>query len=184
MVRAGDFSFWARDFPACSAYRALSHAGRHFLRRTFVHGAGANRTEIRYRARTAPGDGPRFRPAARPRVVALFHLAAFQTHAPKRDSNARTFAEWRPFRRRFESPSFLERRRQGPSLLAWCRLSVAGGRRLALFHRYRVERMGHSNLREFLVEHRAPNRHRISRRGEMLNAGSASRHTGHNDRDF
>jgi hypothetical protein len=49
-------------------------------------------------------------------------------------------------------------------------LSVAGGRRLALFHRYRVERVGHSNLREFLVEHRAPNRHRISRRGEMLNA--------------
>src|SRR4030095_12110414 len=122
-----------------TAHRALPYAWRHSLCSAFLHGAGTDRTEIRYRLRTAAGNVPRFRSAACPRVVAVFHLAAFQTHAPKCASNARTFAEWRPFCRQFESPSFLERRRQRPSLLAWRHLSVAGGRRLALFHRYRVE---------------------------------------------
>ena len=57
-------------------------------------------------------------------------------------------------------------------------------RRLALFDRYRLERVGHSNLRKLLVEHCAANRHRISRRRKMFNPGAASKPDGCHDDHF
>ena len=51
---------------------------------------------------------------ARARMVALFHLAAFQTHTRKRDPGARTSAGAQPSCGQSEPPSLLERRGEGP----------------------------------------------------------------------
>src|SRR5438132_4256428 len=118
MVRALDFSLRSGNFSAGAADRALPDAWRHFVRGALVHGADVDRTEIRYGARAAAGDAPGFRPTARARMVALFHVAAFQTHPRKRDSGTRAFAESRPFRLQSESPGFLERRGAGAALFA------------------------------------------------------------------
>src|SRR2546423_183314 len=126
MVRADDFPFRFGNFSACVAHRSLSDARRHPVRGAFVHGAGSDRTEIRYSARAAACDAPGVCPAARAGIFSLFHVATVQTHTGKRDSEARTFAETRPFRRRLAPPSFLERAGQGPSLSAGGRLSVIG----------------------------------------------------------
>src|SRR6266567_9497027 len=116
MVRALDFSLRFGNFSARAADRALPDAWRHSVRGALVHGADVNRTEIRYGARAPAGDAPGFRPTAGARMVALFHLAAFQTHHRKRDSSTRAFAESRSFLRQSESPGFLERRGEGPAL--------------------------------------------------------------------
>src|SRR5437667_514836 len=126
MVRADDFPFRFGNFSARVAHRSLSDAGRHPMRGAVVHGAGSDRTEIRYGAREAPRDAPGVCPAARARIFSLFHVAALQTHTGKRDSEARTFAGTHPLCRQPDPPSFLERAGQGPSLSAGGRLSVIG----------------------------------------------------------
>ena len=78
-----------------------------------------------------------------------------------------------------QSPRILERAGEGPPLFPGRNVSVAGRRRLALFHRQRLERLGHSNLRQFLVEHRASNRHRISRGRKMFDPCAASQPDGY-----
>ena len=80
-----------------------------------------------------------------------------------------------------ESPRILERGGEGPPLFPGRNVSVAGRRRLALFHRQRMERLGHSNLRQFLVEHRASNRHRISRCRKVFDPCAASQPDGYYD---
>src|SRR5439155_9835152 len=112
------FSVWPWNFFAHTTHRALPHARRHSVRCALIHGAGFDRAEIRYGLRTLACDVARFRAAARARVVALFHVAAFQAHAPERDSNTRAFAQRGTYCRRSESADFLERRRQGSSLPA------------------------------------------------------------------
>src|SRR6266404_4212139 len=126
MVRADDFPFRLGNFSACVAHSSLSDARRHPLRGAVVHGAGSDRTEIRYGARAAPRDAPGVCPAARARIFSLFHVATLQTHTGKRDSEARTFAGTRPLRRQPESPSFLERPGKGPSLFVGGHFSVVG----------------------------------------------------------
>src|SRR5881227_3575085 len=126
MVRADDFPFRFGNFPARVAHRSLSDARRYPVRGAFVHGAGSDRTEIRYSARAAACDAPGVCPAARAGIFSLFHVATLQTHTGKRDSEARTLTATRPVRRRLESPSFLERPGQGSSLSAGCNLSVVG----------------------------------------------------------
>ena len=84
-----------------------------------------------------------------------------------------------PLRRQPEPPGFLERAGQGSSLFPGGNLSAARRRRLALFNRQRVERVGHSNLRKFLVEHSTSNRHGIPRRRKMFDPCSASQPFGH-----
>src|SRR6476660_1952823 len=116
VVRADDFPFRFGNFSARVAHRSLSDAGRHPVRGVVVHGAGADRTEIRYGPREAPRDAPGVCPAAGAWIFSLFHLATLQTHTGKRDSEARKFAGTRPLRRQPEPPSFLERPGQGPSL--------------------------------------------------------------------
>src|SRR5947208_2319870 len=106
-------------FAAGTADRSLPHARWHAVRSALIHGSGFHRTEIRYGARTAAGDAPGFRPATGARLVALFHMVAFQTYAGKCDSRARTFARAHVFWAESESPRLLERRRQRSSLLAW-----------------------------------------------------------------
>src|SRR6266496_1962875 len=125
MVRTDDFSLWSGNFSACAADRALPDAWRHSVRCALLHGADVDRAEIRYGTRAAAGDAPGFRPTAGARMVALFHLAAFQTHPRKRDSSPRAFTESRPFRGESESPGFLERRGEGPPFFAWRHLPVA-----------------------------------------------------------
>src|ERR1044071_8813528 len=126
MVRTDDFPFWLGNFSACAADRSLPHAGRHPVRGPVVHGAGSDRAEIRHGARAAPRDAPGICTAARTRIFSLFHLAPLQTHTGERDSEARTSPGARPLRSEPESPGFLERPRQGPSLFAWGHLSVVG----------------------------------------------------------
>src|SRR6266700_4880473 len=125
MVRPLDFSLRAGNFSARAAARAIPDAWRHSVRGALVHGADVDRAEIRYGARAAVGDAPGLRPTARARMVALFHLAAFQTYPRKRDSRTRAFAESRPFRLHSESPGFLERRGEGPALCDWLHLPAA-----------------------------------------------------------
>src|SRR5438094_9160496 len=134
MVCTDDLSFWPRNFSAWAAHCSLSDAGRHFLRGAFVHGAGADRTEIRYGARAPAGDDPGVCATARARIFPVFHLAAFQTNTGKRHSEARTFARTRALGRQPESPRILERAGEGPPLFAGRNVSVARRRRLALFH--------------------------------------------------
>src|SRR5204862_305612 len=140
----------------------------------FVRGWGTDRTTIRHGARAPAGDAPRVCATARTRILSLFHLAAFQTHTGKRHSEARTFARTCALARQPESPRILERGGEGSPLFSGRNISVARRRRLALFRRQRLERLGHSNLRQFLVEHRASNRHRISRRRKMFDPCAAS----------
>src|SRR5436190_4381683 len=179
MVCADDLSFWTRNFPAWPADRSVFDAGRHFLRRAFVHGASADRTKIRHGIRASAGDYPGVYATASARILPVFHLAAFQTHTGKRHSEARTFARKRALARQPESPRILERGREGSPLFPGRNISVARRRRLALFRRQRLERLGHSNLRQFLVEHRASNCHRISRRGKMFDPCAASQPDGY-----
>src|SRR5437773_7228248 len=174
MVCAYDLSFWPGNFSAWAAHCSVPDAGRHLLRGAFVHGAGADRTKIRYGARAPVGDDPGVCATARARILPIFYLAAFQTHTGKRHSEARTFARKRALARQPESTRILERAGEGPPLFVRRNVSVAGRRRLALFRRQRLERLGHSNLRQFLVEHRASNRHRISRRRKVFDPRAAS----------
>src|SRR4029077_4725405 len=149
MVRADDLSFWPWNFSAWIAHCAVSDAGRHFLRGAFVHGAGANRTKIRHGARAPAGYDSGVCATARARILPIFHLAAFQTHTGKRHSEARTFARTCALTRQPESPRILERGGEGSPLFPGRNISVARRRRLALFRRQRLERLGYSNLRQF-----------------------------------
>src|SRR5438105_1640582 len=92
MVRADNLPFRLGDFFAGAAHRALPDAGRHTLRRALLHGAHAHRAEVRHGPRALAGDASRLYATAGARVVALFHVAAFQTHAAQRYSSTRTFA--------------------------------------------------------------------------------------------
>src|SRR6476620_5854769 len=118
---------------------------------------------MRYGARAAARDAAGVCPAACAGILSLFYLATIQTYTGQRDSPARAFARTRPLCRQPEPPAFLERAWQGPPLFARGNLSAARRRRLALFNRQRVERMGHPNLRKSLVEHSASNCHGIPR---------------------
>src|SRR5207249_3734760 len=179
MVCADDFPFWVGNFSARSAYCPLPDAGRHPLRGAFLYGSRFHRAEIRYDARTTTRDDAGLCPAACARIFSIFHLAAIQTDTGQRDSAARTFAGTRPICGKPKSPCFLERTGQGSPLFAGGNLSGARGRRLALFDRQRVERMGRANLRQFLVEHSTPNRHRISWRRKMFDSCPASEPVGY-----
>src|ERR1700730_302722 len=139
MVRADDFSFWARRFFAGVPHRTLSHVWRHIVRGPLLYGARPYRTEVRHRDRAPAHDVFGLCSTAGARMVALFHLVAFQTHAAERDQGPRTSSCRRQFWRRSESPNFLERTGEGPPLLARCHLPIARRRRLALLHRYRLE---------------------------------------------
>src|SRR5438552_3810519 len=92
MVRPYAFPFWSRNFSAGVADRALSDVWRNINRRAFLHGSRADRTKVRHRSSTSPGDVSGFSPAARARVFALLHLAPFQTDTAGRHPCARTFA--------------------------------------------------------------------------------------------
>src|SRR3954469_19868078 len=116
MVCAHDFSVWPRNFSARAAHCPIPDARRHFLRRSFVHGAGTDRTKIRYGARASAGDDPRVCATARARIFPIFHLAPFQTHTSKRHPEARTFTRRRALARELESPRILERGGEGPPL--------------------------------------------------------------------
>src|SRR5436190_5218065 len=179
MVCAHDLSFWPRNFSARIAHCSVPDAGWHFLRSAFVHGSGTDRTTIRHSACAPAGDDPRVCATARARILPVFHLAAFQTHTGKRHSEARTFARTCALARQPESPRVLERGGEGSPLFPGRNISVARRRRLALFRRQRLERLGHSNLRQFPVEHRASNCHRISRRGKMFDPCAASKPDGY-----
>src|SRR5882724_7788870 len=170
MVCADDFPFWPGNFSARSAYCPLPYAGWHPLRGAFLHGARFHRAEIRYDACTTTRDDTGVCAAACSRIFALFYLAAIQTDTGQRDSATRTFAGTRAICGKPESPCFLERTGQGSPLFTGGDLSGARGRGLALFDRQRVERMGRANLRQLLVEHSTPNRHRISWRRKMFNS--------------
>src|SRR5438445_11150604 len=106
MVRALDFSLRSGNFSAGAADRALPDAWRHFVRGALVHGADVDRTEIRYGARAVAGDAPGFRPTARARMVALFHVAAFQTHPGSGDGALRALPDTPPFARSVGSAGF------------------------------------------------------------------------------
>ena len=115
-------------------------------------------------------------------LVAVFHLAAFQTHTAQTSFGSTNICpNGARSRGSLQSPRILERGGEGPPLFPGRNVSVAGRRRLALFHRYRLERMGHSDLRQFLVEHRASNRHRISRRRKVFDPCAASQPDGYYD---
>src|SRR5947208_16191591 len=109
MVRPYHLPLWSWNFFISVAYRALSHARRHSVRGALLHDAGSDRAEIRHGARTVACDVAGFRPAAGARVGALFHVAAFQAHTAKRDSNARTFAQWAAYCRQSEPAGFVAR---------------------------------------------------------------------------
>ena len=106
-------------------------------------------------------------------------------------SNARravSFARTRNCRRRrvargnVRRLALLERRGEGPASIAHFGALGSGRRRMALFDRYRLERMGHTDLRKFLVEHRAANGDGISRRNESAHPRGASLSVRHHDR--
>src|SRR5438045_3338696 len=81
MVRAHDFPFWRRGVCSTPADRSLFNVGRHTLRRPLLYGSGSDRTALRYHSFAFAGDVASFRATARPWLVALLHLAAFQTHS-------------------------------------------------------------------------------------------------------
>ena len=114
------FLFGLGILLAGAAHRALPHVWRHALRRAFLHAARADRTEVRHHPGASARHVPRLRAAARPRMVALFHLAAFQTHAarrhPRRTKNlpAGTELRGKSARRQFTGA---KRRRTGINLL-------------------------------------------------------------------
>src|SRR5882724_10409816 len=132
MVCPHDLSVWPGNFSAWAANCSVPDGGRHFLRSAFVHGAGADRTKIRHGTRASAGHDPGVCATARARIFPVFHLAAFQTHAGKRYSEARTFAGTRALTRQPESPRILERRGEGSPLFPRRNISVARRRRLAL----------------------------------------------------
>ncbi len=79
------------------------------------------------------------------------------------------------FTRGLRNRSYWSERRKGSTSSARVVMfRIARRRRLALLQRHRLERMGHPDLRKFLVEHHAPNRDRISRRSEMFDPRRAS----------
>src|SRR5512132_1862770 len=135
MVCAHDLSLWSGNFSAWAAHCSVPDAGRHFLRGAFVHGTGADRTKTRHGAGTPAGHDPGVCATARARILTVFHLAAFQTHTGKRHPEARTFARTCALARQSESPGILERAGEGPPLFPGRNVSVAGRRRLAVFHR-------------------------------------------------
>src|SRR5262249_58079426 len=130
MVCADDLSLWPWNFSAWSAHCSVPDVRRHFLRCAVVHGARANRTEIRHRARASAGDAPGVCAAARARILPIFHVAAFQAHTGERDSETRTFARNRAFARKSESPRILERAGEGPPFFPRRNVSIARRRRL------------------------------------------------------
>src|SRR5437667_5325629 len=141
MVCTDDFSFWSRNFSARAAHCSVPDAGWHFLRGAFVHGSGPDRTKIRHGARAPAGDDPCVCSTARARIFPVFHMAAVQADTSKRHSEARTFARKRALARQPEPACILERAGEGPPLLVRRSVSVARRRRLALFHRQRLERL-------------------------------------------
>ena len=104
-----------------------------------LHAAGADRAEVRHDRRASPRDVPRLRAAAGPRMVALFHLAPFQTDAAHRHQHARAIAGRRGIHPRFAQSQLLERRRERSPSSARLDVRIARRRRLALFERYRLE---------------------------------------------
>ena len=86
MVCTDNFSLWPGNFSARATHRSLPDAGRHFLRGAFVHGACADRTEIRYGARASAGHDSCVRATVGARIFSLFYVAAFQTHTGQRHS--------------------------------------------------------------------------------------------------
>src|SRR5262249_47918840 len=119
---------------AWAAHCSVPDAGRHFLRGAFVHGSGANRTEIRHGARALAGDDSRVCATASARIFPVFYMAAFQTHTGKRRSKARTFARSRALARQPESARILERAGEGPALFPGRNISFARRGRVAVFH--------------------------------------------------
>src|SRR5207237_1139268 len=124
---------------AGSADRALSDAGRNILRRDLLYAAGADRAEVRYRRGAIARHLSRFRAAARPRLVALLHLAPFQTDAPRRDRRARAIAGRRGIHPGIAQSQLLERGRERSPSFARLDVRIARRRRLALFERHRLE---------------------------------------------
>src|SRR3954465_2537225 len=112
MVLAFRVSLWPRHFPAWPAHCSVSDVWGDAVRRAFLYGARAYRTAIRHRPRAAPCHGSRPGSAARPRVVALFHLAPFQKDASKRHSNSRKFSRGAATREEYPTPGLLERGRE------------------------------------------------------------------------
>src|SRR6266446_3987688 len=125
----------------------------------FLHGACAHRTKVRHRPGALTRNVPGFSPTAGAGIFSLLHLAPFQTDAGQRHSRARTFAGRRQIGSRIATPGFLERRGTRSPPFARRDFPVARGRRLALLGRYRLERMGHPDLRKLLVEHCASDSH-------------------------
>ena len=89
VVRPDGFSLRTGNLSAGAAHCSLSDVGRHALCRDLLYAARANRTEVRHHRRAFARHVPGLRPAAGPRLVALFHLAAIQAHAAGRYWNSR-----------------------------------------------------------------------------------------------
>src|SRR6266849_5083275 len=85
VVCAHRFSFWFGNFFTGIAHRSLFDVWWHFVRGDFLHVAGADRAEVRHDSGAFARHVSCLRPAARPWMVALFHLAAFQAHAARSD---------------------------------------------------------------------------------------------------
>ena len=80
-------------FPVDAARLAAADSARHVRadagRRAGLHGAGADRDEIRQHSRAAPAALSRHRATVAPGLGALLHLAARQADAPPRSSRRR-----------------------------------------------------------------------------------------------
>ena len=113
MVRADRVPFRARNFSPGLADRAVPDVRRNALRGDLVHAARTDRAEVRHDCRAPSCYVPRVCAAARPRMVALFHLAPFQTHPAHSDQQARTTAGGRGVRREFTPSLLLERGGEG-----------------------------------------------------------------------
>ena len=184
MVCADDFPFWARDSFCRPAHRSLPDVWRHALRRDFLHAARADRTEVRYH------PGALARHVSRLRATTRWGAGRAISHGCI--SNARRAVS---FAAHEEMPAWRQRPREARRRVYWSEegkdrhqllssIFRAGRRRMALFDRYRLERMGHSDLRKFLVEHRVANGDGISRRNESADARGASLSIRHHNRHY
>src|SRR6476620_9330552 len=66
---------------SAAANRTVFDAGRHAVCRALLYGSCAHRAALRYHPLPPAGHVPGFRATARPWLVPLFYLAAFQTHS-------------------------------------------------------------------------------------------------------
>ncbi len=140
------------DAPRLAAADSARHVRTDAHRRAGLHGAGADRDQIRQHSRAAPAALPRHHATVAAGVGALLHLAARQADAPRRHRGEGGRAPSRGKLARVRQPRLLERDRPGTLPPAAHDGKAARRGRLEIFPRYRLDELGHARLRQPLVE--------------------------------